>query len=101
MPELPKLSLWPRSCAGTRSVTPSPGRRGLVFGAENVRPAAASLSGQKLTDVGRHGKFLDISSDSGLHLIMHLARAGWLRWRDEQPATAQAGKEPAGVPADA
>src|ERR1035437_6100207 len=58
-------------------------------------PPLASLSGQMLTDVGRHGKFLDISSDQGLHLIMHLARAGWLRWRDEQPATPpKPGKSP-------
>ncbi|MDD9348879.1 zinc finger domain-containing protein, partial [Mumia sp.] len=29
---------------------------------------------------------LDISV-GGLHLIIHLARAGWLRWKDEQPTT--------------
>src|ERR1700690_3123835 len=58
-------------------------------------PPLASLTGQVITDVGRHGKFLDISSDSGLHLIMHLARAGWLRWRDEQPTTPpKPGKSP-------
>jgi len=34
--------------------------------------------------VTRHGKFLDISA-SGLHLVVHLARAGWIRWRDEVP----------------
>jgi formamidopyrimidine-DNA glycosylase len=26
-------------------------------------------------------------SASGLHLVVHLARAGWIRWRDEVPAT--------------
>ena len=36
------------------------------------------------TDVTRHGKFLDIDA-SGLHLVIHLARAGWVRWRDEVP----------------
>ena len=35
--------------------------------------------------VTRHGKFLDIEV-GGLHLILHLARAGWIRWRDEVPA---------------
>src|SRR5690606_8885187 len=35
--------------------------------------------------VRRHGKFLDIEA-SGLHLVFHLARAGWVRWRDEVPA---------------
>jgi formamidopyrimidine-DNA glycosylase len=34
--------------------------------------------------VSRHGKFIDISA-GGLHLVMHLARGGWVRWRDEVP----------------
>ena len=45
--------------------------------------------------MGRHGKFLDISSDQGLHLIIHLARAGWLRWREDlPPAPPKPGKSP-------
>jgi formamidopyrimidine-DNA glycosylase len=35
-------------------------------------------------DVTRHGKFLDIDA-SGLHMVIHLSRAGWIRWRDEVP----------------
>jgi formamidopyrimidine-DNA glycosylase len=58
-------------------------------------PALDSLTGHVITEVGRHGKFIDISSDQGLHLIMHLARAGWLRWRDELPtAPPKPGKSP-------
>jgi DNA-formamidopyrimidine glycosylase len=41
-----------------------------------------------LTGVGRHGKFLDLTCGDPadqLHLVMHLARAGWLRWRDDIP----------------
>src|ERR1700734_4175691 len=58
-------------------------------------PPLASLNGQVITDVGRHGKFLDLSTDQGLHLVTHLARAGWLRWRDEQPTTPpKPGKSP-------
>jgi formamidopyrimidine-DNA glycosylase len=42
----------------------------------------------------RHGKFLDIET-SGPHLIIHLARAGWLRWRVELPAAPlRSGKSP-------
>jgi DNA-formamidopyrimidine glycosylase len=48
-------------------------------------PPLGALSGQAIGAVGRHGKFLDLSCGPELHLIMHLARAGWLRWRDEQP----------------
>src|ERR1700689_1546027 len=58
-------------------------------------PPLDSLTGHVITEVGRHGKFLDISSDQGLHLIMHLARAGWLRWREELPTTPpKPGKSP-------
>src|SRR4051812_48498069 len=35
-------------------------------------------------NVTRHGKFLDIEA-SGIHFVLHLARAGWVRWRDEVP----------------
>jgi formamidopyrimidine-DNA glycosylase len=48
-------------------------------------PPLSALEGTLVEDVTRHGKFLDITS-SGLHLVMHLARAGWVRWRDEVPA---------------
>jgi formamidopyrimidine-DNA glycosylase len=47
-------------------------------------PPLSSLNGSLVDDVTRHGKFLDIDA-SGLHLVMHLARAGWVRWRDEVP----------------
>ena len=47
-------------------------------------PPVTSLGGLAITAVGRHGKFLDIDVD-GLHLVVHLSRAGWVRWRDELP----------------
>jgi formamidopyrimidine-DNA glycosylase len=48
-------------------------------------PPLSALEGTLVDDVTRHGKFLDIEA-SGLHLVFHLARAGWIRWRDEVPA---------------
>jgi formamidopyrimidine-DNA glycosylase len=58
-------------------------------------PPLSALTGQMIAEVGRHGKFLDLSTDQGLHLIMHLARAGWLRWRDDLPAAPpKPGKSP-------
>jgi formamidopyrimidine-DNA glycosylase len=48
-------------------------------------PPLSALTGTLVDSVTRHGKFLDISA-SGLHLVIHLARAGWIRWRDEVPA---------------
>jgi formamidopyrimidine-DNA glycosylase len=49
-------------------------------------PPLSALDGLMVDGVGRHGKFLDIDV-SGLHLVIHLARAGWIRWKDEVPAT--------------
>jgi formamidopyrimidine-DNA glycosylase len=47
-------------------------------------PPLSAVEGTFVEDVTRHGKFIDISA-GGLHLILHLARAGWIRWRDEVP----------------
>jgi formamidopyrimidine-DNA glycosylase len=55
-------------------------------------PPPSGLTGRVITDVTRHGKFLDItcsapaSAGDPVHLLIHLARAGWLRWREELPA---------------
>ncbi len=48
-------------------------------------PPVSALEGTLVEGVRRHGKFLDIDA-SGVHLVLHLARAGWIRWRDEVPA---------------
>ena len=47
-------------------------------------PPLSALYGALVEDVTRHGKFLDITA-SGLHLVVHLSRAGWVRWRGEVP----------------
>ncbi|AZK97845.1 MULTISPECIES: Fpg/Nei family DNA glycosylase [Streptomyces] len=49
-------------------------------------PPLSAVEGAEVTAVGRYGKWLDIRA-GGLHLVFHLARAGWLRWYDELPAT--------------
>ncbi len=55
-------------------------------------PPPTALTGLVIGAVGRHGKFLDLSlaapggsSGAPLHLVVHLARAGWLRWREDIP----------------
>ena len=54
-------------------------------------PPVGALAGRRLVDTQRHGKFLDLVlvDDDGepLHLITHLARAGWLQWRLKVPTT--------------
>ncbi|HEY8823090.1 MAG TPA: DNA-formamidopyrimidine glycosylase family protein [Dermatophilaceae bacterium] len=57
-------------------------------------PVPASLHGLPIGGVTRHGKFIDVEAE-GLHLVFHLARAGWLRWSDSLPATTiRPGKSP-------
>jgi formamidopyrimidine-DNA glycosylase len=45
-------------------------------------PPASAVAGLAITSAGRHGKFLDIGLGADLHLIVHLARAGGLHYRD-------------------
>ena len=64
---------------------PSAGSTSWPFSAlKTFDPPVQALEGTLVDDVTRHGKFLDIEA-SGLHLVFHLARAGWIRWRDELP----------------
>ena len=57
-------------------------------------PPVTSLYGVEIVDVTRRGKFLDIDV-SGLHILIHLARAGWLRYRESLPvAPLRPGKGP-------
>ena len=57
-------------------------------------PPPTALAGLEVTGAARHGKFLDLDV-SGLHLVVHLARAGWLQWREQLPtAPPRMGKGP-------
>lgn len=52
---------------------------------KTVDPPLTALEGTLVDRVTRHGKFLDLDA-SGVHLVLHLARAGWVRWREEVPS---------------
>ena len=57
-------------------------------------PPVTALAGLTVTAVTRHGKFVDVDCD-GLHLVTHLARAGWLRWSESlSPKPLKPGKGP-------
>ncbi|WP_136707871.1 DNA-formamidopyrimidine glycosylase family protein [Agromyces sp. H66] len=57
-------------------------------------PPLQELTGRTIDAASRHGKFVDLEI-GGLHLVFHLARAGWLRWYDELPKTViKPGKSP-------
>ena len=95
MPELPEveaLTAFLREHAVGRVVT----RVDLaaVQAIKTFDPPLSALGGLELTGVARHGKFLDLDV-SGLHLVVHLARAGWLHWRTGLPtAPPKPGKGP-------
>ncbi len=95
MPELPEveaLAAFLRESAVGRIVT----RVDLasVQAIKTFDPPLTALGGLEVTGVSRHGKFLDLDV-SGLHLVVHLARAGWLHWRSGLPtAPPKPGKGP-------
>ncbi|MFJ9664903.1 Fpg/Nei family DNA glycosylase [Streptomyces sp. NPDC101219] len=49
-------------------------------------PPLSAVEGREVTAVHRYGKFLGLQTDGGPHLVTHLARAGWLQWRDPLPS---------------
>jgi formamidopyrimidine-DNA glycosylase len=59
-------------------------------------PPPSAVAGRAITGAGRHGKFLDIELGGDLHLVVHLARAGWLHYRDtfKSPAPLKPGSGP-------
>jgi formamidopyrimidine-DNA glycosylase len=72
---------------------------------KTYQPDLTVLRGRMIGDIQRHGKFLDLAAGPGdgqppgapLHLVIHLARAGWLRWRENLPAQPpRPGKGPLG-----
>ena len=57
-------------------------------------PPLSALNGRQVSAAARHGKFLDLDVD-GLHLIVHLARGGWLQWRENlSPVPPKPGRGP-------
>ncbi|MEV4610990.1 DNA-formamidopyrimidine glycosylase family protein [Kitasatospora sp. NPDC049258] len=86
MPELPEVQALAErmtaDCAG-RTLT-----RLDVLSVQVLKtfdPPVHALHGQAVREVGRHGKFLDLATADGLHLVLHLARAGWIRHRTSFP----------------
>lgn len=85
MPELPEVHALAADL-GARLVGREIARLEIVaFPAlKTFDPPVAALSGETVTAVTRTGKFLDIAT-TGPHIVIHLARAGWLRWRATAP----------------
>lgn len=86
MPELPEVEALALDLAGRldgRAITKVHVPQFSAL--KTFDPPISAIEGTLVDGVARHGKFLDIEA-SGLHLVFHLARAGWIRWKDEVPA---------------
>ncbi len=113
MPELPEvesLAVFLREHASGRVIDRADSAAISVL--KTYRPDLSELHGRVIRAVSRHGKFLDLTADPAgapagraggpadagpLHLVIHLARAGWLRWREDLPAQPpRPGKGPLG-----
>jgi formamidopyrimidine-DNA glycosylase len=49
-------------------------------------PPVTAVENHEVTAVHRHGKFLELETAGGPRLVTHLARAGWLHWKDQLPS---------------
>ncbi len=90
MPELPEVHALTTDLASRLDDRIVEKLEVLSFSAlKTFDPAPSALGGARVGGVSRHGKFLDLScvtrSADDLHVIVHLARAGWIRWRDSPP----------------
>ena len=86
MPELPEVEALALDLRGRLAGRAIATVHVAAFSAlKTFDPPLSALDGTLVDDVTRHGKFLDIDA-SGLHVVLHLARAGWVRWREEVPA---------------
>ncbi|MGD0381433.1 MAG: DNA-formamidopyrimidine glycosylase family protein [Acidimicrobiales bacterium] len=86
MPELPEVEALTRFLAQRVS-----GRRvercelAAIAALKTFDPPLSSLLGREVVSVTRRGKYLCMDLD-GRWLVLHLARGGWVKWRDKVPA---------------
>jgi formamidopyrimidine-DNA glycosylase len=82
MPELPEVSALAAGLTERmRGQVISAARLRSIGALKTYDPPLQGLVGSTVERWTRHGKFLDMSAGD-LHLVVHLARAGWIRWRD-------------------
>ena len=98
MPELPEveaLALFVSEHA--RGTVVERAELGSLSALKSYDPPLSALVGRTVEGAVRRGKYL-CTDMGGLWLVAHLARAGWLHWRDPvPPAKAHPGKGPLGL----
>jgi formamidopyrimidine-DNA glycosylase len=92
LPEVEALSVFLREMCTGKSVQRA---EVAAFSAlKTYKPPIESLVDGVITEVGRKGKYLTFHVGEPW-LVLHLARGGWVQWRDKTPAArAQPGKGP-------
>jgi formamidopyrimidine-DNA glycosylase len=83
MPELPEveaLAAYLRERATGHAVSRI--EVSAISALKTYDPPVSAATGLPVTGASRHGKFLDIHLGDDLRLVVHLARAGWLQYRD-------------------
>ena len=110
MPELPEVEALAAFLDGKLAGRTVAAATPIAFQAlKTYDPPLSAVEGRTFDGVGRRGKFLDMRFRSevwsggtqcntelgDLHLVIHLARAGWIRWKDELPTqSVRPGKGP-------
>ena len=93
MPEVQGLAVFLGERAVGRTITRT--SVAAIAALKTYDPQITALHGAEITSAARRGKFIVLSCGEDLHLVFHLAKAGWLRWYDALPATViKPGKTP-------
>jgi len=98
MPELPEVAALAAELHRRLSGRPIQALRVLsVACLRTVDPPPEALAGARVRSVSRRGKFLILTAEAEpgeLDLVVHLARAGWIRWREGPPPAPRPRRSP-------
>ncbi|WP_067247772.1 Fpg/Nei family DNA glycosylase [Microbacterium resistens] len=100
MPEMPEVQgLVDFLAERTTGLTLTRAAVSAIAALKTFDPPLTALPGAAVRGVRRHGKFIDLDlaapGGEGLHLVFHLAKAGWLRWYEQVPtAPVRPGRSP-------
>jgi len=93
MPEVQGLTAFLAERAVGRTVTRA--SVAAIAALKTYDPPITALQGATITASARLGKVVVLSCGEELHLVFHLAKAGWLRWYETLPTTLiKPGKSP-------
>ncbi|PRA78481.1 Fpg/Nei family DNA glycosylase [Microbacterium sp. MYb66] len=93
MPEVQGLTAFLEERAVGRTITRA--TVAAIAALKTYDPPISALQGATITGSARLGKFVVLRCGHDLHLVFHLAKAGWLRWYEALPTTLiKPGKSP-------